>query len=65
MGADTIRLLSLPSRSLNIGGDDRNTATIHYHRALALLALGKEKAAEEDLAIVRKLIGGEPDERLF
>ena len=49
----------------DMGDDDRNTATFHYHRALALLALGKEKAAEEDLAIVRKLIGGEPDERLF
>jgi tetratricopeptide (TPR) repeat protein len=43
----------------------RSTAVIRYHRALVLLALGREKDAEADLARVRQLIGKEPDETLF
>jgi tetratricopeptide (TPR) repeat protein len=44
---------------------DRTIAVLHYHRALILLALGREKDAEADLARVRQLIGQEPDETLF
>jgi tetratricopeptide (TPR) repeat protein len=44
---------------------NRSVAVVRYHRALVLLALGREKQAEEDLAKVRKLIGHEPDEHLF
>jgi tetratricopeptide (TPR) repeat protein len=43
----------------------RTTAVLHYHRALVLLALGREKDAESDLTRVRQLIGKEPDETLF
>jgi tetratricopeptide (TPR) repeat protein len=43
----------------------RGVAIIHYHRALVLRALGREKEAEEDLARAKQLIGREPDETLF
>jgi tetratricopeptide (TPR) repeat protein len=43
----------------------RTTAVLHYHRALVLRALGREKEAESDLDRVRQLIGQEPDETLF
>jgi len=43
----------------------QSAAVGHYHRALALAALDRTDEANEDLAIVRKLIGREPDETLF
>jgi tetratricopeptide (TPR) repeat protein len=43
----------------------RVVAVVRYHRALVLLALGREKDAESDLTRVRQLIGKEPDETLF
>jgi tetratricopeptide (TPR) repeat protein len=45
--------------------NERGIAVVRFHRALVLLALGREKEAEVDLARVRELIGGEPDESLF
>jgi predicted Zn-dependent protease len=43
----------------------RGLAVVRYHRALLLLALGREKDAEEDLQRIRQLIGKEPDETLY
>jgi hypothetical protein len=43
----------------------RAIAVIHYHRSLAFAALGQEKAAAKDRAMVKVLIGREPDETLF
>lgn len=40
-------------------------AVIHYHRSLALTALGQDQAAAKDLAMVKVLIGRDPDETLF
>lgn len=44
---------------------NRPLAVVCYHRALILLALGREQDAEADLNRVRELIGKEPDETLF
>jgi tetratricopeptide (TPR) repeat protein len=44
---------------------DRGVAVVRYHRALVLLALGRQDEAEEDLDRVRELVGSEPDETLF
>jgi tetratricopeptide (TPR) repeat protein len=45
--------------------EERGVAVVRFHRALVLLALGRETEAEIDLARVRELIGGEPDDSLF
>lgn len=46
-------------------GAARVRAVLRYHRALVLLALGKQEEAEADLKRVRELTGKEPDESLF
>jgi len=43
----------------------RATAVVHYHRALILTALGRQKEADQDRATAKYLIGREPDETLF
>jgi tetratricopeptide (TPR) repeat protein len=40
-------------------------AVIHYHRALALEALGRHDEAKTERATVRQLIGREPDKTLY
>ncbi|HEX5104701.1 MAG TPA: hypothetical protein VFV87_12860 [Pirellulaceae bacterium] len=44
---------------------EQGVAVIHYHRALVLKTLGREKDAKKDLQRARELIGHEPDETLF
>lgn len=52
-------------------GDESNAqqqraiAVIYYHRSLALQASGQDRAAAKDRAMVKVLIGREPDEALF
>lgn len=43
----------------------RGSAVMHYHRALILEALGRQKEADAERAVARRLIGREPDETLF
>jgi hypothetical protein len=43
----------------------RAIAVIYYHRSLALDSLGQGEAAAKDRAVVRALIGRDPDETLF
>lgn len=40
-------------------------AVMHYHRSLAFDALGQQQAAAKDRAMVKVLIGRDPDETLF
>jgi hypothetical protein len=41
------------------------SAVMHYHRALILEGLNRKKEADAERAVVRRLIGREPDETLF
>jgi hypothetical protein len=43
----------------------QGAAVMHYHRALALRALGRNKEADAEVAVARRMIGREPDETLF
>jgi tetratricopeptide (TPR) repeat protein len=43
----------------------RSSAVMHYHRALILESLSRKKEAEAERAVVRRLIGREPDKTLF
>lgn len=66
---------TLPKRFLEVWQSDdldsrrssiaNATAVIHYHRSLALAALGQDQAAAKDRAMVKVLIGRDPDETLF
>lgn len=59
------RRLGMASDRQSIETRKQGLAVIHYHRALVLQKLGRSADAEKDLAIARKLIGREPDEKLF
>lgn len=43
----------------------RASAVMHYHRALILQALNRNKEAAAELAVVKRMIGREPDDTLF
>ena len=49
----------------DVGSGASSRAVTYYHRALIQKALGHDREAEADLAIVRRLIGREPDETLY
>jgi tetratricopeptide (TPR) repeat protein len=56
---------TLRGRALGYATQARATAVVHYHRALILSALGRQKDADQDRATAKHLIGREPDETLF
>jgi tetratricopeptide (TPR) repeat protein len=59
-------VISLSSSQMQrLSNELRNAAVGHYHRAQALAALGRHEEADSERALVRRLIGREPDETLF